>query len=206
MSEAQVTQAAVDETPASAVPDATVTSARNDDDLDTLLAQYKPAETRPSEPAKPEPKAGEADDVLAAKDEVLAARDEIRREAFTKDMRATIEKVRGDLPSDYFDDKLVQSWIDARASDDPRLAQAWMNRKADPASFNRVVAALGKEFAKKYGKLPDADATASRQAVTAAVRGSSTKAPESAPPDFSGMGNAEYREAHKKQYGYYPNV
>lgn len=202
------TQAAVDDTKASAKPDAAVDSARNDgDELDKLLAEFDDSKPKaPPEPAKPEPKAGEADDLKAAKDEVLSARDEIRQERFKKDMGETIAEVRGDLPTDYFDDHFVQAYIDSRAAADPRLSKAWVERHSNPQAFKRVKGALAREFASKYGKLPDKQATEDREAVTAAVRGASTRAPEGKAPDYAGMSNAEFREAHKKDYGYYPPV
>lgn len=207
MSEDQVTQTVVDEAKSPAEPGAAADSARNEDDLDALLAQFEDkGDARPSTPTKPEPKAVQADEIAAARDEVLRARDEILREKWTKDMRATVAAVRGELPSDIFDDKLVQAWIEARAMDDSRLTQAWKDRDANPQQFKRIVGALGREFTQKYGKLPDKNATEDREAVAAAVRGASTKAPEGKPPDFSGMQNREYNQTVKQLYGFDPGV
>lgn len=192
MSEEQTTQAVVDETKAPALPGAEATSARTDDDLDSLLAQFDEGKPAPSEPAKPATAAPAADDQKVANETVLNEAKFIRQQRFQQDMQATIKDVRGDLPSDLYDDDFVQAWIDARATKDPRLANAWVNRDADPKKFGQVKAALGKEFAKKYGRLPDRQATEDREAVTAAVRGASTKAPEGKAPDYSKMTDAQF--------------
>lgn len=202
MSEDQKTQAAVDETNVPAQQGTEATSAQDGDDLDTLLKQFD--ESKPSgssEPAKPEQKAEAASDVTDASREVLAARDEIRNERFQRDLKTTIADVRGDMPSDLYDDDFMQAWIDSKANKDPRLANAWLNRSANPQKFKQVVGALGKEFAKKYGKLPDAGATEDREAVTAAVRGASTRAPEGKAPDYAKMTPGEFQREKEKAFG-----
>ena len=200
MSEDQTTQTVVDETNPPAAPAGTEPSARNDDgDLDTLLSQWDQPASKPSDTAPPATAAPAADTVKDASAEVLAARDEIRTERFQRDMNATIKDVRGDLPADLYDDDMVQSWIDAQARKDPRLAAAWVNRNADPKKFGQVKTALGKEFAKRYGRIPDQGATEDRAAVTAAVRGSSQRAPEAKAPNYAEMSNAEF-EAEKAKY------
>lgn len=191
MSEEQNTQAVVDETKVPAEPGAEVTSARDDDSLESLLAEFDKGNPKQSEPAKPEPRAEAANDVKDATAEVLAARDEIRNERFQRDMNATIKEVRGDLPSDFYDDDFMVAWLDSMAKKDARLAQAWGDRNQNPQQFARVKAALAKDFAKRYGKIPDKQVTEDREAVTAAVRGASTKAPEGKSPDYSKMTDQE---------------
>ena len=201
MSEDQTTQAAVDETKVPAQPGTEAPSARTDDDLDTLLAEFDGSKTSSPEPAKPEPRVEAADDVNDATAEVLRARDEIRQDRFKRDMNDTIEKVRGDLPGDFYDNTFMQAWIDAKASSDPRLAAAWVQRNENPQKFKQVVGALGKEFAKKYGKLPDRQATEDREAVTAAVRGSSTRAPEGKAPDYAAMTPGDFQAEKDRMFG-----
>lgn len=201
MSEDQTTQAVVDETKVAAVPATEATSARNDDDLDTLLSQYDQSAPKPSEPAPPATAAPAANDVKEASAEVLAARDEIRSERFQRDMNATISDVRGDLPADLYDDDFIQSWIDAQAKKDSRLATAWVNRNTDPKNFAKVKAALGKEFAKRYNRIPDKQATEDREAVTAAVRGASTSAPSGKAPDYSKMTDAQLAAEKARLFG-----
>ena len=204
MSEDTTTQAVVDEAKVTAEPVTAATNAREDgDDLDKLLSEFDSA--APETP-KPEPKAEGADDLKVVAEQLKGWMGEQQRAQFKQDMDKTMKSVRGDLDPEFFDDSFVKAWIDVEATNDPRLSKAWVNRHSNPKQFERVVDLLGRKFSKKYGKLPDKGATEDREAVTAAVRGASTKAPEGKAPDFAGMNNAEYREAHKKEYGYYPAV
>lgn len=200
MSEQSTTQAVVDETKAPAQQGAEENNARVEtgDDLDTLLNEFDEG-TKPAPAAtQPERKPEAASETKEASADILAAASEIRQERFQRDMTATIKDVRGDLPSDLYDDDFMQAWIDTQAKKDPRLANAWVNRNNNAQQFARVKAALGKEFAKRYGKLPDRQATEDREAVTAAVRGASTKAPEGKAPDYSKMTDAEFASEKAK--------
>lgn len=210
MSEAKTEQPAVDAVTAPAVPGAeTGQDVRKDgDDVDALLNQFETS-TKTAEPAKPqtqpEPKAAPAVAAPAAPmtDPAVA---EVRAYIRKQDMTKTVAAVRGDLDPARYDDRIVEAWLNVRATEDPRIANAWLSRHSNPQAFEKVVAHLGREFAKQYGNLPDRQATEDREAVTAAVRGASTKAPEGKAPDFSRMSNTEYRDAHFKEYGYYPSV
>lgn len=211
MSEAN-TQPVVEKTEAPAVQGAEVNnSARNDagDDLDKALSEFDEQQPKPVTQAtstQPEQKAGATNDQRAQEAPHNGRLSAIEKRFFKQDMDATIKQVRGDMDPDLFDDSLVEAWINGEAKKDQRLATAWVNRDSNPAAFKKVVETLGRNFAKKYAKLPDAKATEDREIVAAAVRGASTKAPEGKTPNFGGMSNAEYREAHKREYGYYPNV
>jgi hypothetical protein len=197
----QTTQAAVDDTKASAQPDAAVDSARKDgDDLDKLLAEFDESNTKaPPEPAKPEPTAGEASTTKTPGPDPAIA--DVQRYIFRQDMDKTVKAIRGELDPEMFDDATVRGWINARADDDPRLAQAWVNRHSHPKQFEKVVAQLGRDFQKKFSKLPDKQATEDREAVTAAVRGASTKTPESKAPDYSKMSDADLAKEKERLFG-----
>ena len=201
----ELKQTVVDDTNASAKPDAEVENAREGEDFDKLLAEYDEKSKPSPEPTKPE-QTGATDDLKALADEVRGLRTERQKETFRRDMDSTIKNVRGNLDPEFFDDGFIEAWVDAEARKDTRLSVAWAQRHDNPKQFQKVVDMLGRNFVKKYGKLPDKQATEDREAVTAAVRGASTKAPEGKAPDFSGMNNAAFREEHKKLYGYYPSV
>ncbi len=206
MSEATTEQTAVDATKAPAVPGVTdgQDARKEGDDVDALLNEFQ-ASTKTPEPTpqpKPEQKAG-TDATTSQPDSGVA---EVRAYIRKQDMDKTVKAIRGDLDPDRHDDRIIEAWLNVRATEDPRLAAAWVNRHNNPVAFDKIVANLGREYTKKYGSLPDKQATEDREAVTAAVRGASHKAPEGKAPDFAGMNNAEYRAEHKKLYGYYPQV
>lgn len=201
------TQAVVEKPDAQAKPAAEVSNAPDKgDDLDTLLSQYE-TETapKPSTPdPKPEQKASTAQDPDIL--EVKAQLAELSNDRFRGDMDKTIAKVRGELDAQFYDDEFVEAYVDSQARKDPRLQKAWQDRRANPKQFDRVITELGRNFSKKYGKLPDKAATEDRETVAAAVRGASTRAPEGKAPDFSGMSNPEYRKTIEKEYGFDPGV
>lgn len=206
MSEDQSKQPVTDQTKTPVTPGAEgAADARNDDgdDLDTLLASF-------DDQTKPKPKSGSDAATTPAREqpagtvthEPQQTTDPVAREyIFRQDMDKTIKNVRGDLDAEFFDDTFVESWIDAQARQDPRLHQAWLNRQANPKQFQKVVETLGRNFSKKYGKLPDKGATEDREAVSNAVRGASTRAPEGQAPDFSRMSNNEFAAAKDRMFG-----
>ena len=220
MSEDKIEQAVVETANAEAKPLVEDTSARDNDDLEKLLSEYeKPKEEARAEsdngPSKPKPEQtpeaghdlGKVLDRLNTWEEERKA--DRKREAelqFRTDMDKTIKEVRGDLDPNTLDDVFVEAWLDARARNDHRLAQAWAERYSDPKKFGRVVEKLGQEFSRKFEFMPDKNATEEREAVTAAVRGASTKAPESKPPDFKGMTNNEFADHVAKEHGFRPEV
>ena len=195
-----IKQPVVDETQASAKPDATVDSARNDGtDLDTLLAQYE-TETKKPEPVSP-PETQQHQPVQQQVDPSVAR---LVNRFDREDLQKLVNNVKGDAD---VEDDLVEAWIDTQARRDPRLARAWLEREANPKAFEQISKQLGKEFAKKTAKRPDPALTEDREAVAAAVRGASThRAPESAPPAYGGMSNAEYRNEVRQRYGFDPGV
>jgi hypothetical protein len=202
MSEAN-TQPVDEQVQTPAQPGAATDTARIDD-LDAALKEFDTATTT-SSPPEPKPTTTTNDDPgLAAR---LATLERERAdERFRSAITPIVQKVRGDVPPDVFDDDEVIAWMDARAKKDPRLQSAWTNRDKNPAAWDRVVENLGREFGKKFTPRVDESVTADRHAVTAAVRGASNRAPEGKAPDYAGMSNAEFREAHKRDYGYYPPV
>jgi len=200
MSEDQNTQAVVDEANTQSTTVTEVNDARNNgDDLDSLLKEFD-TETKPAAGSKPEPKPG-ADDLQAATAEVFQARDEIRNARYRQDMDKTVADIRGDLDPEFADNDFVEAWLDAQARKDQRLAQAWVNRNANPKQFDKVKAELGRALKAKFSKLPDRQATDDRAAVTAAVRGASNRAPENKAPDFSKLSDNDFQKEKDKLFG-----
>lgn len=194
-------QAVVDDPKVSAQPDTTGQSARDDDDYEKDLSEFTEA-TKSSEP-KPEPKAG-GDDLSAVKSEVMELRKTVSNIRYESEIAPIIKAVRGDVPVELYNDEDIHDWINREAKKDNRLAQAWVNKEKDPAGFNRIVRGLERKLAQRFSNLPDNTATADRAAVTAAVRGASTKAPEAKPLDLSNKTDAEARDEIRKNYGYIP--
>lgn len=198
------TKAVVDETKDQAKPDAAGTDARKADDLDALLNEFDSTATKPAE-AKPDTKAdttAKGDDPVAQRLAALEEREADRQ--FQSDIKPAIDRVRGNVPTEVYDDDDVRDWMDREARKDPRLQQAWRDRHKDPAKFGKVLDGLSRKLAQKFAKAPDKNATEDREAVTAAVRGASTKAPEGKAPKFGELSNSEFSKSVKENYGFDP--
>jgi hypothetical protein len=125
---------------------------------------------------------------------------------YRADLGKAINHIRGDFAADEVDDEFIETWLNARAKKDPRVANAWRLRDEDTAKFGRVLNALKQEFAEKHQRLRKADteATETREVVSEAVRRGSGKAPEGKAPDYSKMSDVEFREAVRKEHGFSP--
>jgi hypothetical protein len=204
-------QQAVVETPDAQAKPATEGANAQDkgDELDALLSQFDAeSKTEKTEPdSKPGQKSGtDPDPVKNLADEVAELRRRETDRQYKQDIRPVIEKLRGDIPTELYDDEDVQDWLDRQAKQDPRITRAWLNRHKDPVTFNKVVDGLGKKLSQRFAKLPDKSATEDREAVTAAVRGASHKAPEGKAPDYSKSGNHDFKKDVEERFGYTPRV
>lgn len=175
------------------------------DELDRALAEFaarnKPAAPAPQPQPEPRQQAPQTDPAVAAE------LNRISQRLFRNDVNETVKAIRGDMDPEYFDDAFVRGWIEARVDENPDLSKAWVDREKDPRGFKKVVDTLSRDFAKRYSKgLPDRAQTEDRAAVTAAVRGASTKAPEAKPANFSSMSNQEFNKYVEDNYGYNPGT
>lgn len=204
-------QPVVNEADTLAKPESEAEGARTDGpDLDTLLAEFDSATKTETVATKPAPAAAtDTQPDKALLDRLQAIEPVVQKfaqEQFKAQMAETIKDVRGDLDPEVFDDEIVEGWLNARAMKDQRLAQAWLQKESNPKQWGRIKSELGREFKKKFDKMPDRNVTEDRAAVVAAVRASSTKAPPEQPANLGGMSNAEYRNHIRQQYGYDPGV
>lgn len=199
-------QTVVDETKGQSETGTEGTDARKDDedDLDTLLAQYEKEATSDDTSSKPG-QSGEAQDPNRELMERLQALEESTARSETRaDLDAAIKAVRGELDSEVFDDGFMETYLDSEARKDPRLSQAWANRHNNPKQFQKVVGSLAKSFEKRFGSLPNKEATEDREAVAAAVRGASTKSPEGRAPDYGNLSNDDFAAQVEKDHGFRP--
>lgn len=201
MSEDQNTQAVVDETKASAQPDVTVDNARDQDaDLDTLLKEFETSGAGATTQTQPEQKTGADDETDVAKRlQELESRQkqweaEQNEAKIKQEVDALVANIRGDS---NVSDRIIRGWIDQRARENPKLGDIYFRGSAKERE--RLTATMAREFHKEFsGSSVDGRATEDREAVTAAVRGASTKAPEGKAPDYSKMTDAEFAKEKEK--------
>lgn len=178
------------------------------DDIETFLSQFDSA-TKPAPQPNPPAKAETTQPENVSIDEIRAMRAEFQQVAqdrFKREISETVKDIRGDVDPEVVDDEMVEAWLDAKARKDPRLAQAFANKANKPREWSQIKSALGREFKKKWDKIPDRAVTEDREAVAAAVRGASTKASPEPPANLGGMSTAEYRQHVRQQYGFDPGV
>lgn len=196
MTDDQNPQTVVDDTEQTVQPVEQVQNAQADD-LDAILKQFED-ETRPQ--PQPEQTSKRPDDMSALADKVRNLEEQLwNREART-DLGEAVKTVRGDLDPRVFKDSFIQAWIDGEARDNQGLQTIWQERHIKPQRYHQVLQGLRKKLADDFAKMPDAQATEDREAVAAAVRGSSTKAPEQKAPDLGKMTDGEF-EAYKQSIG-----
>lgn len=102
-----------------------------------------------------------------------------------------IKPLLGALPLN-FPDKWIRGALAETAQEDPRFMAAFEDRVKDPAKWERIVVALGRQFQRELGDTPDRGATDDRAAVTAAVRASTSKAAEPESKNWSTMSNRDF--------------
>lgn len=174
--------------------------ARNDaDDFDTLLSQYD--DGKPGAAADPKPKPEQTTD--GAVDDRIAR---LEQKIVERDSREAVDKVVSKLVSETGTTRrLALGFLEAIARERPEVAQAFADRHQAPKRWEKYEALIIKELDKETKLLKvDRAATEDREAVTAAVRGASTKAPEGKAPDYTGKSDAEFRDDVRKQFGFNP--
>jgi flagellar hook protein FlgE len=128
------------------------------------------------------------------------------QQQYEEDLKTAVTEIRGDLNPEFFDDQMVTAWLDAAARTNPRLQYVFVNRFDAPDAWTVAKNQLAKDFQTKYSKMPDPEATADRNAVTAAIRAASGPAQREPPPNYSRQTNAEYRAQILQEFGYDPGV
>lgn len=181
---------AVATTDAQAQPAAEATGARVDD-LDSLLSQFNEAnpEPKPAQPAAPTNEVS----VLRARLDAIEQGNALSRNR--SDTDTAVKELKGDLSIPEY---VVKGWLMDKAGTEPTINKIWDMREQNPAAAKKLVAKLKQEFQKEQAALaksqPDPDATADTLAVTAAVKGASSKAPPEQAPNYGAMNDADFRK------------
>src|SRR5512146_548287 len=194
------TQPVVDATETTATPVVEETNARNDgNDLDSLLAQFEQQTKPPVSPAPTPPVATPSPPPVDTGR--IAA---LENRLFQEDLNKAVTNIMGDLKVPR---RMATGWLDQIAREKPEVAQAFVNQASNPKQWEQIERVLAKEFAKEVKSVQvDENATEDRDAVAAAVRGASTRAPVDAPVNFGNLSNAEFRNAVKEKHGFDPGV
>lgn len=179
------------------------TGAQKPDEYETLLTEFEEAVAEETKSFTTEPVAAGDEkpkrDLSEEIENVVKAKldEERAREAAKRDLENVVKTIRGDNPDDRFDDVFVTAWVDSQAQKDPRLQNAWLKRHEKPDEFKRIVAKLAEQFQSKISHLPDKNTTEDRDAVNAAVRGSSNTGPGDQELSFADLARMHPLEKEK---------
>lgn len=199
MSDVQATQPVADDTKAPAQPDAAVDGAQTTDELASFFKEYEEKNAQPQ--PKSETKPAQPTEVPPWAVEIIAEHQQLKAAAVRTDVDNVIKSVKGELDIPLY---AVRGWIDQKADEDPRIKQMFEQRNVNPEPFKRLLGQMQKQFRKEAAAVAkgsiDPNATEDRAAVTAAMRGASTKAPDDKAPDVGRMTDQEFA-AYKRKLG-----
>ena len=190
----ETTQAVVDTSNVEPAAQTTEANAQGDD-LNTLLAEFEKG-TQP----QPQPVQTQQQQQPDPGRQALAEVQELRRQQAEMKHQTDLEEfkkvVKGDLD---LPDWAVQGFIDEQARKNKPIQDLWSNRDANQSAIKRLAATMHKELARAQGKpRVDQNATEDRAAVSAAVRGASTKTPAAQPPNLGKMSDHEFNQYLKE--------
>jgi hypothetical protein len=140
-------------------------------------------------------------------DELERAFAQIRHEQWLAAERADFDKVVADIDEQLkeFPDlpaNFSRDWLMARGLDNPKLRDAFDNRRQNPRAWARAKQDVTAQLYKLAKSRPDRELTEDRLAVIAAVRGaSSSSTPHEPEPDLSNLNNAQYTRYVREKYG-----
>jgi len=95
---------------------------------------------------------------------------------------------------------VAQDFLQGEAARDPRVATAFTQRYKNPDAWQKVLKGLAGKFSGSLGSPIDQSATDDRNAMAAAVKSATTKAPtDAAQPNLEAMNNSEFNEFLRNQ-------
>jgi hypothetical protein len=201
MSDVHASQPAAETPKAPAQPDAAVEGAQTTDELASFFKEYEEKVGQPQPQPTPEVKPAQADAPPPWAADIIAKHQQIEAVTTKREVEDLLKTVKGDLDVAQF---AVRGWIDQKADEDPRIKRIFEQRHVNPAAFMQMADRMQKQFRKEAAAFAksrvDEGATEDKAAVTAAVRGASTKAPDDKPPNVSRMTDAEFA-AYKRSLG-----
>jgi len=174
------------------------------DDLDTLLSsidkEYAQASApKPAEP--PKPTEGQSDPRF---DELQRTVQAIEQERVASDIEAAVRTVQehlGDGLPVKLPDRVVRGMLNDLAMENRGVMVAFQNRRQEPGTWKRILAASAAQLRKEFGDPVDQQLTSDRAAAQAAVRGASkASATDDGQPNLAAMSDQEFLK-WKREHG-----
>lgn len=166
-------------------------------ELDSLLQEYSDTgETEKTTTTQESNESSKVDKLISMFEQ---ERSDNARVAADKELNSTVKSIKGDLG---VDEKFIKAYLNMKAEDDPRLAQAYLNKEKNPANWAKIERSLQGDLQKFVGGQPDKDLTDTREAVASSVLNSKSTSPNSNDKvDFSKMNDIDFDKFKKEQFG-----
>lgn len=138
------------------------------DSIDDFLKEYE-TDHQPQKVEQPT-------DNAEIMDWIRSQKQEKEREQYQQGVNNAVESIKKDLGDVKISDRVIRGMLHDLANQNPKVNTAFNNRFTDPGTWNRVLKAAAKDFAKEF-QTPDPEMTRDREAVASAVRSASTAKP-----------------------------
>lgn len=167
-------------------------NADQEDDLDTLLAQYDEENVQEKPQTQKQPASNEKLDMILNYIQNQQVRDQ--QTEINTDLQGAVKTMKEIIGTESIDDEFLEVALRGYADKNPKFVKAFMDRKQNPTAWKAVVKTVATKM-RKYVPKEDDD----REAVAAAVKsGSSAKAdPEKDFPsekEIRKMSDAEFNK------------
>lgn len=177
-------------------------------DVDALLSEYANS-GEPKDPIKPDVKTGAKTEApkgdVISNDEVLgfirsikADRDRENTERANAEFEATAKAIKGDIG---ISDKIVKGWLEQEAKDDPRLLNAYLDRKKNPQKWEKIQTQLTARLRNELTNIPSKSATETANQIESAVRNAKPQTQNPGiPKNLSDLSDADFKKAKKARF------
>jgi len=187
-------QAVVEQTDDQSVTETEESNAQ-DLELNNLLEEYSDTgetEESPSQETKKEDNS-EVNELLSMMKQERAESAAIKAET---EMKSTVKSIKGEMD---IKNEFVSAFLDMKAKEDSRLAQAYLNKDKNPSSWAKIEKSLRVDLQKFIGNLSDKGLSETREAVASSVLNSKSTSPTSdSHKKMSEMSDVEF-EQHKTE-------
>ena len=181
-----------------AAPEATGAQDTTETDWEALLEDSQ-TET---DKAKPEPKA-EPDELKTLREEFDNMKANLSKKDVNEGIATAVGRIKaGNEALKDMPDRAVRSYLYGLAEEHPEVLTAFGNRHQNPKAWTKAQDMIGKEMAKDFADMPDADLTAGVKAAADAVRGVSTTLPAKEEHDnkhYAKMSDTEFSASIKEE-------
>lgn len=176
----------------------------NEPSLEDLLKEFSEGSKSPQQDQQDQD--AQQQKVIDTEKRLEALETHLQNAEYKTDMNKLVDGVRGDLPSDKFDDTFIEAWVHSVAANNKSLQDAWDNRQNDPKGFSKIVSKLGKDFASKYGDLgADKNTSEDVAAVADAIRGGKADT-QQAQPTYGTLNDNQFAKDVEDKYGFNPMI